>query len=233
MGVCVTKAVLFDLGDTLFRLNPMAEVTDEFTAFLAAEGEQDAETEALRIIETLRERMMAGYGRGQLEEPRIAELVRPFVTNAVLAGRAAEQLDALLGEADVARWEASDRSAVFDRLRSSGLRVGFVSNTLTAPEVMRRRLREFELLHHAEVAVFSVEHRVRKPNPEIYRVALRALAVEPGEVVFVGDRVREDVRGPQSLGMRSVLTHEFRQEDPADSAPLAVITELEELTRLI
>ena len=130
-------------------------------------------------------------------------------------------------------WEAPDRSAVFDALRSRGLQVGFVSNTLTAPEVMRRRLREFELLHHAEVAVFSVEHGVRKPNPEIYRVALRSLAVEPGEVVFVGDRVREDVRGPQSLGMRAVLTHEFRGEDPADSAPFAVITELEELTRLI
>lgn len=233
MGIRVTKAVLFDLGDTLFRLNPMADVTDEFAVFLAAEGEQDAETEAMRIIETLRERMMAGYGRGQLEEPRIADLVRPFVTNAALAARAAEHLDSLLSEADVARWEAPDRAAVFDVLRSRGLQVGFVSNTLTAPEVMRRRLREFELLHHAEVAVFSVEHGVRKPNPEIYRVALRSLAVEPGEVVFVGDRVREDVRGPQSLGMRSVLTHEFRQEDPADSAPLAVITELEELTRLI
>lgn len=233
MGIRVTKAVLFDLGDTLFRLNPMADVTDEFAVFLAGEGEQDAETEAMRIIETLRERMTAGYGRGQLEEPRIADLVRPFVTNAALAARAAEHLDSLLSEADVARWEAPDRAAVFDVLRSRGLQVGFVSNTLTAPEVMRRRLREFELLHHAEVAVFSVEHGVRKPNPEIYRVALRSLAVEPGEVVFVGDRVREDVRGPQSLGMRAVLTHEFRGEDPADSAPFAVITELEELTRLI
>lgn len=229
----MTRAVLFDLGDTLFRLNPMAEVTDEFAGWLAGEGEEDAETEALRIIETLRERMMAGYGRGQLDEPRIAELVRPFVTNAALADRAAEHLDALLGEADVARWEASDRSAVFDALRSRGLLVGFVSNTLTAPEVMRRRLREFELLHHAGVAVFSVEHRVRKPNPEIYRVALRTLAVEPAEVVFVGDRVREDVRGPQSLGMRAVLTHEFRQEDPADSAPLAVIRALDDLMALL
>lgn len=229
----MTKAVLFDLGDTLFRLNPMAEVTEEFALFLAAEGVEDAETESWRVIETLREQMMAGYGRGQLEEPRIAELVKPFISDGALADRAAEHLDALLGEADVARWEASDRVGVFDAIRSRGLRVGFVSNTLTAPDVMRRRLQEFELLHYAEVAVFSVEHRVRKPNPAIYRVALRALALDPADVVFVGDRVREDVRGPQSLGMRSVLTHEFRQEDPADSAPLAVIQALDELTELV
>ncbi len=233
MGVRVTRAVLFDLGDTLFRLNPMSEVTGEFTSFLAGEGVEDAETEAVRVIETLRERMMAGYGRGQLEEPRIADLVRPFIGEGALAERAAEHLDALLGEADVARWEASDRSSVFDALRSRGLRVGFVSNTLTAPQVMQRRLKEFGLLDHAEVAVFSVEHGVRKPNPEIYRIALRTLSVEPGEVVFVGDRVREDVRGPQSLGMRSVLTHEFRQEDPAESAPLAVIKHLDDVIALM
>ena len=233
MGFRVTKAVLFDLGDTLFRLNPMAEVTDDFAAFLAGAGEGDPETEAMRVIETLRERMMAGYGRGQLDEPRIAEVVRPFVTNAALADRAAEHLDALLGEADVARWEAFDRAVVFDALRSRGIRAGFVSNTLTSSVVMRRRLAEFELLSHAEVAVFSVEHRVRKPNPEIYRVALRALGIEPTEVVFVGDRVREDVRGPQALGMRAVLTHEFRQEDPADSGPLAVIPRLEDVLAVL
>lgn len=98
---------------------------------------------------------------------------------------------------------------------------------------MQRRLKEFGLLDHAEVAVFSVEHGVRKPNPEIYRIALRTLSVEPGEVVFVGDRVREDVRGPQSLGMRSVLTQEFRQEDPAESAPLAVIKHLDDVIALM
>ncbi len=94
---------------------------------------------------------------------------------------------------------------------------------------MHRRLAEFGLLDHAETAVFSVEHGVRKPNPEIYRLALRRMNAEPSEVVFVGDRVREDVRGPQSIGMRGVLTHEFRQEEVGDSAPLAVITHLSEI----
>jgi putative hydrolase of the HAD superfamily len=122
---------------------------------------------------------------------------------------------------------------VFEAIRGMGLRVGYVSNTLTEAAVMERRLGEFGLREHAEVAVFSVEHRVRKPNPAIYRVALAALHVAPEDVVFVGDRVREDVRGPQSLGMRSVLTHEFRQEDPADSAPLAVVENLGEVVGIV
>ncbi len=228
------KAVLFDLGDTLFRLLPMPDVTDEFARHLANEGIEEAEDEAVRILETFRERLMAGYQRGDLVEPAIAEIVEPFIGADARARKLARALDALLGEADIERWEqALERDAVFDHLRRRGLRIGYVSNTLTAPELMRRRLHEFDLLGHAEVAVFSVEQRVRKPNPEIYRKALSALAIEPQHAIFIGDRVREDVRGPQSIGIRGILTHEFRQEDPADSAPLAVLTHLSELPALL
>lgn len=229
----MTKAILFDLGDTLFGLNPMPDVTEAFATFLAAEGIEDAETEAVRTLESLRERMMAGYASGQLEEPSIAELAQPFIGSGDFAVRAARRLDDLLGEADVARWEARDRAMVLRTVRESGLRIGFVSNTLTSPGVMRRRLQEFELLPYADVAVFSVEQRVRKPNPAIYRAALDQLGVAAEEVVFVGDRVREDVRGPQALGMRSVLTHEFRQEDPVDSNPLGVIAALGDLLEFL
>ena len=46
----MTSAILFDLGDTLFRLLPMPDVTDEFAKALASEGIEDAADEASRII---------------------------------------------------------------------------------------------------------------------------------------------------------------------------------------
>lgn len=112
------------------------------------------------------------------------------------------------------------------RFIDSGFRVAFVSNTQTPPVLMRRRLAEFGLLELAEVAVFSVEVGQRKPGERIYRAALEALDMPPESAVFVGDRVREDVLGPQSLGMRAVLTHEFRQEDLAEAQPVGVIQSL-------
>jgi FMN phosphatase YigB (HAD superfamily) len=230
----MTKAVLFDLGDTVFKLNPMADVTEEFTAVCLREGLEDAETEAIRIIESLRERVMAGYARGDHLEESPAALVLPFIGSDARARRLAERLDGLVGARDIARWERADgREALFDGLRSRGLKIAFVSNTMTPPALMNSRLMEFELHEYPHASVFSVEHGVRKPNPAIYQIALRALGVEPGEALFVGDRVREDVRGPQGIGMRGVLTHEFRQEDPADSSPLAVVGHLSEVARLI
>jgi len=104
---------------------------------------------------------------------------------------------------------------------------------MTLPELMDARLEEFGLRSYAEAAVYSVAVGERKPHPVIYESALKALGVAPDETIFVGDRVREDVRGPQSLGMRGVLTHEFRQEDPADASPFAVISSLDELLELV
>jgi len=230
----MVEAVLFDLGDTLFRLLPMSDVTDEFALCLTAEGVPDAEGEAARIINTFREALMAGYGRGDLLEPAIADVVHPFIGPDAKSRALAEKLDALLGQADIDRWEQADeREFVFDRLQSRGLRVGYVSNTLTAPMLMNSRLADFDLLGHAEVAVFSVEQGVRKPNPKIYEAALKALQADPSRTLFVGDRVREDVRGPKSVGMPAVLTHEFRQEDPADSGPLAVLLHLRDVLPLV
>jgi FMN phosphatase YigB (HAD superfamily) len=50
--------------------------------------------------------------------------------------------------------------------------------------------------------------------------------------VFVGDRVREDVQGPKSLGMRAVLTREWRQEDDPGVADF-VIQRLDELPAVL
>ena len=75
----------------------------------------------------------------------------------------------------------------------------------------------------------------RKPHPRIYQAALTRLGVPAAGAVFVGDRLKEDVRGPKEVGMRAVLTRQFRQEDPRDAAmpPDAVIASLGELPAVL
>ncbi|TMG31944.1 MAG: HAD family hydrolase, partial [Chloroflexi bacterium] len=79
---------------------------------------------------------------------------------------------------------------------------------------------------------FSSEVGVRKPHPQIFTDALRKVGVDAARAVFVGDRVREDVQGPQRLGMRAVLTREWRQEDDPGAAD-AVIQRLGELPAVV
>jgi putative hydrolase of the HAD superfamily len=81
------------------------------------------------------------------------------------------------------------------------------------------------------MTISSCEFGYRKPHPSIYEAAVQRMGVDASEIIFVGDRVEQDVVGPARLGMRTVLTLQYREEDPAAGAikPDAVIRHLSEL----
>ncbi|HEY7269090.1 MAG TPA: HAD family hydrolase [Dehalococcoidia bacterium] len=116
-------------------------------------------------------------------------------------------------------------------LHDLGLRVACVSNAFMGAAVLNRILAERGLGRHNELTISSCEVGYRKPHPRIYGAALEALGIEGSEAIFVGDRLDADVEGPAALGMRTVLTHQYRQEDPAGAKvpPDHVIRHLSEL----
>lgn len=61
----------------------------------------------------------------------------------------------------------------------------------------------------------SVEHGERKPAPEIFRHALRALGVSSARCVFVGDSYEADYLGARSASIPALLI------DPQQTAPIA------------
>lgn len=58
--------------------------------------------------------------------------------------------------------------------------------------------------------VLSFEVGVIKPDPRIYQIAAEKLGVEPSEVVFIDDG-EGNCEGAESVGMKSILYHDFRQ----------------------
>ncbi|MGI8610298.1 MAG: HAD family hydrolase [Candidatus Dormibacteria bacterium] len=124
---------------------------------------------------------------------------------------------------------------VLDELKNRGLRLGIVSNAAFPPQSMRNQLESLDLSPYFAATVYSSEIGVRKPNRAIYEACVERLGGDDGGgVIFVGDRLREDVMGPRKLGFDAVLTHEFRQEDPARwGMTVPVITSLDQLPGLI
>jgi HAD superfamily hydrolase (TIGR01549 family) len=116
-------------------------------------------------------------------------------------------------------------------LRDLGLRLGCVSNAFMGAQTLIDIMVERGLGQHLEMTISSCEFGHRKPHPSIYEAAVQRMGLEPSEIIFVGDRVEQDVVGPARLGMRTVLTLQYRQEDPAagDLLPDAVINHLGEL----
>ena len=95
--------------------------------------------------------------------------------------------------------------AAVERLRGQGLKLAVLSNTMRTPgTALRQLLDRFGLLASFAHATFSDEVGVRKPDPEIFALTLRALGVQPGAAVHVGDDAILDVLGARNAGLRTV-----------------------------
>jgi putative hydrolase of the HAD superfamily len=116
-------------------------------------------------------------------------------------------------------------------LREAGFRLGLVSNITLLGDLVREDIDHLGILDLFDAIVLSCEERVRKPHPSIYAAVLARLGIAGSAAIFVGDRLREDIGGPQQAGMRGVLTRQFRQEmpEPGTPQPDAVIECLAEL----
>lgn len=234
------RAILFDLGDTLIRLDPYpADVAPRLSRRLQEAG-GIARAAAPALATALLETWQAAHASARID-PAWVEVDEPAVVGQVLrvnglrlSGHAVDSIADVFGEADVSRFKAiPDRLALLRELRASGLKLGIVSNTSSRGPLLTAYLEQIGIRPFFDVIIYSRETRVRKPHDAIYTAALVALDVAAEEALFVGDRLREDVQGPLRLGMRAALTHEFRQDDPGDVGGFAVIPNLEALLTLI
>ena len=72
-------------------------------------------------------------------------------------------------------------------IKAAGLRTAILSNMPW--DLLGELRRELAWLPEFEVQIWSCEHGIVKPTPEIYRACLDALGCPPGRALFFDDRV--------------------------------------------
>lgn len=237
------EAVLFDYGHTLiyFDDRPHSALVDAYekvNRLLASTLEREVPAAHVlieKVSRTVDDEIQRDYAAGRTEEVEIATIY-----DTALRGLGLELEPDLIEqvmELEQEGWLNSvhvgpDVRATLETLRGRGLHLGLVSNAAYLPRLMKEQLGALGLAAYFEAVTFSSEVGVRKPHPGIYTDALRQLGAEPSRTLFVGDRVREDVQGPKALGMRAVLTREWRQEDDPGVADY-VIQRLGELPAIV
>jgi putative hydrolase of the HAD superfamily len=114
-------------------------------------------------------------------------------------------------------------------LRERGLKTGLI--TVCSEDVVSLwEETDFHGLFDAEV--FSAAVGLRKPDPEIYRIALEQLGVEAEDAMFVGDGANDELGGAERIGMTAVGVESPTGELPDDWDGLR-IRELPELMKLL
>jgi HAD superfamily hydrolase (TIGR01549 family) len=236
--------VLFDYGHTLMDFTRPEELLLAAYHRINRRLEAELETEVpaahellVAVSERVDEEIGDSYRGGAEQEVDIATLYNQALA-ALGMELKPETVDWVVDEEQRA-WlngiQASPHAhSVLDHLRGRGLRLGIVSNAAFPPHSMRAQLESLGLSPYFDATVYSSEIGVRKPNRAIYQECVRRLGgTGDGGVVFIGDRLREDIWGPRRLGYDAVLTHEFRSEQPFAGMDIQVIKSLAELPDLI
>src|SRR5208283_654342 len=110
-------------------------------------------------------------------------------------------------------------------------KLGIISN-FAIPECVDKLLKTHNLDKLFDAIVVSGAVNKRKPSPEIFERALKALGVSASETVFVGDTLDADIEGAKAVGMKAIYI-ERRTEKAEHVHPDQTIKSLSELPMVL
>jgi putative hydrolase of the HAD superfamily len=149
------------------------------------------------------------------DEASLAELRRRCA--AVLSDELGEEVGVERLMASIRFRAFADAAPALHELRENGLRLVCVSNwDYALPDVLDR----VGLRSLLDGVVTSAAVGARKPDPRIFREALRVAGCNASEARHVGDSGEEDVAGAKAAGIRALLL------DRAGGGDLRSLTEL-------
>jgi len=183
----------------------------------------------------VRERLYAETNRN-LEEPhfniRISQTLKRLGYNFDVSNTVVTEATQAFAD-EFMRYLRLDSEAieVLHKLRET-YRLGLISN-FAIPECVWKLLERYDLKKFFGVVVISGAINKRKPSPEIFERALKALDVDSSEAVFVGDMPRLDVKGAKNAGIKAILIERRPIEEITDVKSDKTIKTLKELPAVL
>ncbi len=118
-------------------------------------------------------------------------------------------------------------------LKNLGLKLGIVSNTFVTGSSLDKHLQQLGILHFFPVRVYSYEFDFRKPDTRIFKIAAEKIGERLENILFVGDRINQDVKAAAKAGMQAVLKEAYTNAGKKTPKGVWKINQLSELPALI
>ena len=136
-------------------------------------------------------------------------------------------------EVDIPPDAMPDAVPVLERL-ARRYKLCIVSDAIVSPGgCLRRLLENHGLAKFFSGFAFSDEVGHSKPHRSMFESAAGQLGVEIGEMLHVGDRDHNDVKGPQQLGMKAILFTASRDVDKTNTSADAICESFDKLEAAI
>ena len=191
------KAVLWDFGGVI--------TTSPFEAFNRFERDNDLPQDIIRRINATNPHTNA-WAKLESSQISVDEFDEAFAEEArslgheirgqqVLALLSGDLRPRMVSALEVIR-EKFKTGCITNNVRNQGEGPGMASNADRAGRIA-------EVMDMFDVVIESSKVGIRKPNPEIYRIACREMKIEPGEAVFLDD-LGINLKPARDLGMTTI-----------------------------
>ena len=203
------KAVLFDVSGTLLRVEP--SVGEVYATYARPFGFKGSGKELNRLFH--KEWINSG-GIESLGEKSGEQAERDFWKSLVFqvfehSGGLEnfEHYFEIIYEAFARKdhWHVFDDvidSGILEKLKNSSITLGVVSNWDSRLHTI---LKGTGLAEYFDFILASAEVGSAKPDKKIFIEAIRRSGVKPAEVCHIGDDLRADIRGANSVGIEAIL----------------------------
>ena len=221
----MTRAVLFDLDDTLFdhRGSSRAALAEVHRRHARGCDFDTFERHHARILEDLHVDVLGG--RRTLDDARRERFRRVFAAIGItLSAAESDGVAADYRAGYVPSWRPMRGAADLVAAVKARARVGVISNNLI--EETREKLAFCELATLVDVVVVSGDEGISKPDPRIFQIALERLGVTAADAVMVGDSWAADIVGASRAGIRAVWFNPLQRPTPLEPPGVAVVESL-------
>lgn len=213
------KLISFDAGGTLFRPYPsVGAIYAEVALRYGCRADEAAIEARFRDLWAHKDSMHSGHSH--LTEKIEKEWWKHLVRDVFAVFDPIDEFDAFFDElyhrfAGPDSWQLFPETLeVLEELRRRGARLCIISNW----DSRLLKLCEGLGIHdYFEFILISAVFGASKPNAPIFAEACRLAAVEPHEVIHIGDSLEDDIHGASRSGMQAVLIDRHgRQGAPSD-----------------
>jgi putative hydrolase of the HAD superfamily len=198
----VIEAILFDMNSTLRACEPhMPTQTGSRERILELLGNKEANQ---AFWEGLEQRYQAynRWGRTSLVQCSESEIW----TKWMLPDYPAEKIEPLAAELMLAWTQRRGRlqpmpgvEEALCVLKQRGYHLGVISNSMSSLDIPRF-LERYGWNEYFGAVILSAVIKIRKPDPEPFFAAARALNVEPAHCAYLGNRIMKDISGCKRAG---------------------------------
>lgn len=119
---------------------------------------------------------------------------------------------------------------VLDHLTDKGIKVGIVTNGDS--DFQQTKIDKLDFRKYMKTIIVSGEVGIRKPDPEIFRIALSEICSSNKATLFVGDHPTNDIIGASNAGLIPVWLSQGQAWSTEGCAPRHIINDITELIGL-